>query len=105
MSGEDRPSKTIIPVVPVVESVPWWMSQQMRVATLGAGGAIAGIIHAVCVLWGLCLFKNIEVTEQAKEIAALIGGVVSLAAFIYWMVKRVAVGKDPTNTAAPLTLK
>ena len=102
-----RPSKVVIPQpVQIVEGAPWWASTQVKTA-LGIG--IAGIVavaHCLCDFHVafFCLLGKLT-DQQVASLAAGAGGIFGIGVSVYLIKKRVKAGLDPTNTAAPLTLK
>ena len=81
--------------------MPWWQSQQVRVACMTFAGGFLAFAHVLCRLKILCVFEQL----QALELATGLGGILAMTGSAWWVWKRVRIGKDPTNTAAPLTLK
>ena len=96
-----RTTKTVTPQPAVVEAVPWWTSRQVQVALVTFSGGFLAFAHVLCRLKVLCVFEQV----QALELATGLGGLIAMGGAGWWIWKRVKIGRDPTNTAAPLTLK
>ena len=99
--GTQRPTKEVAPQPAVVESIPFWQSTQMRWGLGVVAASLVGILHKLCTVFHICVLQNLDVSDATF----LLFNLVSFAGGLYWVLKRIKVGKDVTNTSAPISLK
>jgi hypothetical protein len=96
-----RPTKDVLAQPQTVEAIPWWQSVQMRWSIGVVAASSVGILHKLCTVFHFCILQKMEVSDATF----LLFNLVTLVGGLYWVLKRVKVGNDPTNTSAPITLK